>query len=812
MQRIVPQIFLLALAYFAAGWLGLKIPFTGGHITLVWLPTGIAVAALLRWGKMVWPGIFIGAFLVNLSIGSSVVLAAGIAIGNTLGPLLTAEWLKRAGFNLSFNRQRDVGLFILAACLGMALSATGGVANLYLAGLLTSSTAGPAWLTWWMGDVVGVLLAAPLLITFSHANLKQLSRAPKEILVWFLVAGPVTWFAFLQIYPELGRTLPLAFLTLPLVAIASLRFGIIGAALSGLFFSVIAAWSTAKGHGTFHLPDQHLSLFLLWAYMTTTVLTGLLITSLLTERIQVELTLRESEEKLRGLYELSPLGIALTDMQGHFVEFNESFREICGYPADELKTLDYWTLTPRKYEADEAKQLESLTKTGHYGPYEKEYLRKDGHLVPLQLNGMLMTGGDGEKYIWSLVEDISERKKTEQALIDAKYKAESANHAKSAFLATMSHEIRTPLNGILGMTQLLLMPGLDEQERLEFARTANNSGQILLRLLNDILDLSKIEAGKMELSYAAFSPQQIADETTALFNEHAEAKGLKIEAIWHGPNKQRYRGDAIRLRQMLANLISNALKFTSQGYVRLDVTERERNDTQAKLEFAVTDTGIGIPLEHQARLFKAFSQIDNSSTREYGGTGLGLSIIHSLAKQMWGEVGVESEVGKGSRFWFTIPANLQQANEESRRSDTDETRKAITAQSLSGQVLVVEDNLTNRKVVAALLGKLGISTHCVENGQEAVDLITSGMSPDLILMDIQMPVLDGLKASEVIRQWESDTQQRRLPIIALTAGAFDEDRQNCIAAGLDDFLAKPIHINELSATLKKWLPPATYSK
>ncbi len=410
------KLIFLALAYFTTGWLGLQLPYAGSHITLVWLPTGIAVAALLRWGGAVWPAVYLGAFLVNLSIGSPWLLALGIAAGNTLGPLLTAGWLRRTGFHPAFDRQKDVGAFIAAAGAGMTVSASGGVASLYLAGLMPAEATSSAWLSWWMGDTVGVLLAAPLLLTLTRKNVEQLRRARRKLLAWILVAGPVTWFAFIHDYEQAGRSLPLAFLTLPLLAWSALRFGNTGAALAGLGFSVIAAWSTASGHSLFLLSDMHVSLFMLWGYMATTVLTGLLITALQAERLKVESTQRESEEKLRGLFELSPLGIALTDMNGRFVEFNGAFQNICGYPAEELKALDYWTLTPRKYEADEALQLASLTRTGRYGPYEKEYLRKDGSLVSLRLNGMLIARNDGRNYIWSIVEDITERNRIEADL------------------------------------------------------------------------------------------------------------------------------------------------------------------------------------------------------------------------------------------------------------------------------------------------------------------------------------------------------------------------------------------------------------
>lgn len=404
-------------------------------------------------------------------------------------------------------------------------------------------------------------------------------------------------------------------------------------------------------------------------------------------------------------------------------------------------------------------------------------------------------------------EQQQERKRAAEEALRAKEAAEAANLAKSRFLATMSHEIRTPMNGMLGMAQLLLMPGLSEEEQREYVRTILNSGQTLLSLLNDILDLSKVEAGKLELAHGAFDPGQIVEESAALFAASARSKGLEIEVIWRGTAHQRYRADAMRLRQMLSNLLSNAIKFTAHGHVRLEATELERTEGKATLEFSVTDSGIGIPSDKLSLLFKAFSQADSSTTREYGGTGLGLSIVSSLAKLMGGEVGVESEAGKGSRFWFRIPADVLQTGEESRHVERSiETRRdALASGKLSGRVLVVDDNPVNRKVVETLLKKLGIQADCLENGQEAVDVILSGARPDLVLMDVQMPVMDGLAATARIRQWEKDGGQPHLTIVALTAGAFEEDRQHCIAAGMDDFLPKPIRMDELTAALGKWL-------
>jgi CheY-like chemotaxis protein len=326
-------------------------------------------------------------------------------------------------------------------------------------------------------------------------------------------------------------------------------------------------------------------------------------------------------------------------------------------------------------------------------------------------------------------------------------------------------------------------------------------------LLNDILDLSKVEAGKFQLDLRAFEPQSLLRETQTLFSGAAKSKNLQLDCQWQGPPGQRYVADPHRLRQMISNLVGNAIKFTPQGRVHIGGVEIERDEVSALLEFAVTDSGIGIDAKQLDLLFKPFSQADSSTTRKFGGSGLGLSIVSNLARAMNGSVGVTSEPQKGSRFWFRIRASLVGADQNSRQSergDLDASLPIAETGQLHGQVLVAEDNPVNAMVIGAMLNQLGLTYTLATDGQQAVD--ANVQRPDLILMDLHMPVMDGYSATQTIRQWETENSQDRLPIIALTADAFEEDHQHCLAVGMDDFLTKPIAMDTLKKALSQWLP------
>ena len=643
------------------------------------------------------------------------------------------------------------------------------------------------------------------------------------------------------------------------------------------------------------------------------------------ERLQAE------EAKFRGLFEGVAVGIAMNDFEtGAFLEFNQAINESAGYTAEEFRQLSYWDLTPREYAAQEAEQLAAMNATGRYGPYEKEFIRKDGTRFPVLLHGFKTLNLENNPVIWSIVQDISElkdaqhtleeserrlsqvaahsrtitwevdatglytyvspvceqiwgyraeeligqkncfdlltdearapiiaqvteilaagatienmenpilhknghivwvttygfplrnaagqligyqgsdrditeQKKAEQAIKEAKAAADEANRAKSEFLANMSHEIRTPMNGIIGLSQL----SADEQDHAvlqEQLRKINRAGRTLLGIINDILDFSKIEAGKLEIDPQPFFLSELLDNLNSLFVPMASDKKLAFQITSECVPERAYHGDELRLRQVLTNLVGNAIKFTHQGRVDLEVRCYTDAQGSEQLMFQVRDTGIGIsPSEHRRLLHESFSQADSSITRKHGGTGLGLPISQRLVMAMGGAgIHLESEPGQGSCFSFVLPL----------RPCTQQEAQVLVgrylpgrnpALQLQGRVLLVEDNAINQEVAQAQLQRMGLTVAVAINGVEALQQL-SEQAFDLVLMDIQMPVMDGYEATRRLRH-----QGYTLPVIALTAAALVEDQQKALASGMNGHLAKPIDIRELQQVLASWLPQA----
>ena len=518
----------------------------------------------------------------------------------------------------------------------------------------------------------------------------------------------------------------------------------------------------------------------------------------LTEQRRRELVLGENVALKRAIIDSALDGVVIIDDQGIICDFNPTAERLFGYDREDVigKTLAN-TIVPTKYRSAHEEGLKRYLNEGT--PHvigqrvEIEAVKKSGEEFPIELTIQQINVGDRLLFT-SNIRDISDRREAERRQAEheaelkcAKEVAESANKAKSEFLASMSHEIRTPLNGVLGVLTLLGDTQLSNEQR-EFLNTAYGSGQNLLTLISDILDLSKIEAGKMEQEPVDFHPLSVAQEAADLVEAISAQKGLTV-SIDANTDLTIVRSDQAQIRQILTNLVSNATKFTHKGSVTICVALHG-----SKLRYEVRDTGIGIAAPHQARLFKKFSQVDPSTRRRYGGTGLGLSICKELVELLNGEIGFESSEGVGSSFWFEIP--VQQAEDTKQAPDINST--TVSEIEISARILLAEDSYTNALVASSFLRAAGARVDIASNGLEVLSA-TANRQYDLIVMDVSMPELDGIETSEILRRQDGWT--KHVPIVALTANASNEDKAQCLKAGMNVFLTKPIERAKLLMTV-----------
>ncbi|MFZ5720587.1 MAG: ATP-binding protein [Pseudomonadota bacterium] len=501
------------------------------------------------------------------------------------------------------------------------------------------------------------------------------------------------------------------------------------------------------------------------------------------------------EDVLVRILNISSEGIIVADRDLRILLFSAGAETIFGYSAKEVLGQPIEMLIPPEHRPGHDGHVArfaagAVLSRRMRGRDEVVGLSKTGETIPVEV-GLSKLPTEHGLIFTAIVRDISERRRTEAALTQAAQEAKAANEAKSAFLAAMSHEIRTPLNGVLGMAQAMARDELPDRqrERLEVIR---QSGESLIAILNDLLDLSKIEAGKMQLEEVEFDLDQLATSAHATFQALAAQKGLEFDVRIDPRAGGAYRGDPLRLRQILHNLISNAIKFTEVGGVTVELSRAGRS-----LVMTVRDTGMGVSPEQLERLFDKFEQADISTTRRFGGTGLGLAICRDLAAMMGGRINAASTLGTGATFRVELPlprVNAKRAIAEAAEPDAAWTPDAPL------RVLVAEDNLTNQLVIRTLLNQLGIEPTMVPDGRAAV--AAWEQEPwDVILMDVQMPEMDGPTAAAIIRRRELDQGQPRTPILALTANAMEHQANEYRQAGMDGVIAKPIEVGKLFSAL-----------
>ena len=531
-----------------------------------------------------------------------------------------------------------------------------------------------------------------------------------------------------------------------------------------------------------------------------TPLRGVGIAQEITDRKEIELALRKSEQLFQTLTRISPVGIFHADKDGDCLYVNERWSEIGGISAEEALGSGWvGALHPDDRETVFNKWKECIEERR---PFRMEYrYRQPGGRVIWVLGEVqeeVDKCGEVVGYVGTIT-DLTTQKEVEEALIRARVDAESANMAKGTFLATMSHEIRTPMNAIIGISELLERTVLSKEQREDVA-VIREAGERLLSLLSDILDISKIEAGEMEFELGSFNPGSTVEAVSSMLSRKAAEKGLTINTEIDGALSVTLLGDENRLSQVLINLVSNAIKFTEEGQVNIACKVEDEVDDKVIVLFTVQDTGIGIDEDKVIKVFELFTQADSSTTREFGGTGLGLNIAKMLVEHMGGELRVESKVGEGSTFTFTVAfkkATDTLSDEEVSLGDTHDHNL---------NVLVAEDDKINQIVVSRMLKKLGCNVEIASNGAEAVGKAFD-KEYDTIFMDVSMPELNGYQATERIRQSESYVG-KHTPIIALTAMVFSEDRVRCFEAGMDDYLVKPVTIKSLSDMLGRYTEAA----
>jgi len=549
------------------------------------------------------------------------------------------------------------------------------------------------------------------------------------------------------------------------------------------------------------------------------------------ERKEVERKLQLAKERYRTIFENSAVAIMLVDEQGRIVSWNKRTETLLDMEKEDL----YLKPVELLYPEEEWKRIRAhnIRQKGMQHHLETKVIKKSGEVIDVDVSLSVLKDPKGRPTgSIGVLNDITERKRTEEDLKIAKEQAESAwakleqvnlrletsveqarlmtqeavmaNQAKSQFLANMSHEIRTPMSGVLGMLELALDEPLSDKVT-DYLRTAKLSADALLTIIDDILDISKIEAGKISIEIIDCSLKQLLSDIDALMRSQAEQKGIKFTISIDTPVPEQIRTDPTRLRQCLLNLLGNAIKFTDTGYVRIHVTGQGDKDS-ATLRFDVEDTGIGIQPDKQRLIFDAFTQADYSTTRKFGGTGLGLVITRNLVKLLGGTISLTSRPGKGSMFSLNVPAGVYIENQplmtEFNRDEIRAKRAPDDSVKFTGKIkiLVVEDDSVNQKTILAMLKKVGLEADVANDGNEAVQKVTDGHF-DLVLMDMHMPNMNGYEATKALRK-----KGLTIPIVALTASVMKSDADRCLAAGCDHYLPKPIDRKKLFETLAKYLP------
>ncbi len=673
----VAQAALLAAIYFGAARLALLLAIPPGYATALWPPSGIALAALLVLGPRLWPGVWIGSALANLSIDASLPAAIVIATGSTLQALVLSALLRRhVDIAYRFRHVQQVVKFVVLSALGATIAPTVALIPLSLLYPLPGADLFANWRTWWQGDTSGILIFTPLILSWSVRGTVQWT--PRRVLEGLLLAALLLAATHVAFSSGFGRT----FVIVPLIVWAAFRFGQREVTTAITVVCALALWYTlSEESGPFATAPLNESLLLLLAFISTVVFTGLVLCAVISElsRAMGELQSRvlertrmlgESERRFRLMVEsVVDYAIFMLDSDGRVASWNAGAQRILGYSADEIVGESLSQFYPRE-DLERGEPQVELGAAKAEGRFEQEgwCVRKDGSTFWANAVVTAVRDDTGKLLGFAKVtRDLTERNRVEAELIRAKVAAEKASEAKSQFLANMSHELRTPLNSLLILARLLAdnVGGNLTPNEVQFAQTIYASGMDLLSMINDLLDLAKIESGALTtVNVAPARLDELREDLERTFGQVAQGKGLQFSIFIDPALPPLVSTDMGRLKQVLKNLLANAFKFTKQGRVSLAIAPAQSGWTpghgrldaaRSVIALSVADTGIGIPADKQRIIFEAFQQADGTTSRQYGGTGLGLSISRELTRLLGGEIRLSSDPGKGSTFALYLP-------------------------------------------------------------------------------------------------------------------------------------------------------------
>ncbi len=797
---------LAALVFGALALMAIEMTRGDGRIAMVWVPNAFAVAALLRWQIArkwaLYLALWNGNLCANLLAGDTIVTALALSSANALEIFLATSLVARlVGPRPDMHEIRDLLWFVLlagviapAASASFAITALGNIGEPLATG----------WLKWMVTDALGMILFAPSLLIFIDSIRDARWPSRRTILNWVMltmIGTAVTLAVFLQ------TDYPLLFLIYPVVLCHAFRLGSLGTAFSIFNIGLIAIVSTLLGVGPINLANGSVEegLVVLQAFLASAFVVGLPIAAILNRHHATLRELADRQAQLSLLADNMSDAVMRYDLSGICTYASASTEDVLGQPVGVFVGKQA-AVDVHPDARDEITAVQDRLVSGQSDKERLTYRRviddKKGRPVFIEADCVLVRDDETGKPETIIVScrDVSQRVRLEKKLVRARRHAENAAIAKSQFLANMSHEIRTPMNGVLGFVELLLQTGLPEGQR-RHAELIQESGNSMMRLLNDILDISKIEAGQIAVSNEAIELDDVLGHCVTLHSANAAQKGIKLVHRCRENLPKNIVTDSLRLRQIILNLLGNAVKFTRSGQIALDAGVIGDN-----VVIAVEDSGIGIEQDRLEAIFQPFEQADNATSRQFGGTGLGLSISRHLAELLGGTLTAVSKPGKGSRFELRIPLILP---DEDAMSDALNTVSVDPTKLIAGsRILLAEDHDINRILVTTMLERCGLDVVVAQDGRQAVAEIMSahgkGEPFQLVLMDVQMPECDGYSATRTIRDLGLDAHE--LPIVALTANAFEDDRIAARDAGMQGHLAKPLRFDALVETLQKWLP------